>query len=348
MPKPKPSEMTDDELLKAHEDAGFIEVDDVVTPPSDEPTTPPAEVPEPPKEPEKAPEASTEDPSTPPEPPVTPPADEKKPEGEADPQSVPRDRPKKYIPLSQYQAEKAEHKNQIDELNKKITDLQNLKDLSNKPDTNANADKLKEFKEKFAEKYGYDPEDVEELLNLARSSVAVPEEVVNFMKEQQNTQLQKQIAENFNKEFNAFMPSLKDMFPNATPEQIDEAKKLIDQASHTEAYRDKELDYVAFKIKGDLEKVFVTATPPSTETPPPQKGTRVADSGRMGNSNPTAITAESFKGKTSFEELNTMDPEVRSKLINDFDAKTYHAFVQWAGQDKGVEVNRGGRRIRLD
>lgn len=347
MPKQKPSEMTDDELLKAHEDAGFIETDEVVTPPTEEPT-PPEPVPEAPKEPEKAPETPTEDPSTPPENPVEPPATVKEPEGEADPQSVPRDRPKKYIPLSQYQSEKAETKATIDELNKKITDLQNLKDLSNKPDTGANTDKLKEFKEKFAEKYGYDPEDVDELLSIARSSVAVPDEVVNFMKEQQNTQLQKQIADNFNKEFNAFTPSLKDMFPNATPEQIDNAKKLIDQASHTEAYRDKELDYVAFKIKGDLEKVFVTATPPSTETPPPQKGTRVADSGRMGNSNPTAISADSFKGKTSFDELNTMDPEVRSKLINDFDAKTYHNFVQWSGQGQGLEVNRGGRKIRLD
>lgn len=348
MPKPKPSEMTDDELLKAHEDAGLIE--------SDEPTTDPVkEEPkeaEPAKEPEKAPEAvppTKEEPKPATETPKvedTPPTDVPP----ADPQSVvPRDRPKKYIPLSQYQSEKAETKATIDGLNKKIEELQNLKDLSNKPDTTANADKLKEFKEKFAEKYGYDAEDVDELISLVTPNVAVPEEVVTFMKKQQETQLQQAIVESFNKEFNAFVPSLKDMFPSATPEQIDEAKKLIDQASHTEAYKDKELDYVAFKIKGDLEKVFVKSGDPSTEVKTvPNTGRHVADTSRMGNSNPTALSAESFKGKTSFEELNTMDPDVRAKLINEFDSKTYHNFVQWAGQDKGLEVNRGGRKIRLN
>lgn len=60
-------------------------------------------------------------------------------------------------------------------------------------------------------------------------------------------------AQQFEQEFKTVAPTIQGMFPDASAEEIELIKTKIDELAHTEAFHDKELDYVVFKAKDTLK-----------------------------------------------------------------------------------------------
>jgi len=57
----------------------------------------------------------------------------------------------------------------------------------------------------------------------------------------------------FDKEFENALPTLGRLFPNANPEETKVLKAAIDKLAHSDAYHDKEIDYIAFKNQDTLK-----------------------------------------------------------------------------------------------
>jgi hypothetical protein len=118
---------------------------------------------------------------------------------------------------------------------------------------------LEEDIAKLAAEKEIDPEVLKNIIDIARKGVETsPEdkallEQVKVMQAEREEFEQKQI---FETEFKAVLPTLKEQFPNASEEQIEKAKELLDEISHTEKYHDKDIDYVVFKEKEQLAKVL--------------------------------------------------------------------------------------------
>lgn len=71
----------------------------------------------------------------------------------------------------------------------------------------------------------------------------------------QNSQvLEKQM---FEQEFSKVTPSLKEMFPSVSNEELNAIKTKLDEVAHSKEYHDKDLDYVAFKNR-DLLSTLVS------------------------------------------------------------------------------------------
>jgi len=66
----------------------------------------------------------------------------------------------------------------------------------------------------------------------------------------QNSQLL--IKQQFDAEFETVLPQIKSDFPKVTDEELEDIKNSLDEISHTEEFRDKELDYIIFKKKEEL------------------------------------------------------------------------------------------------
>ncbi len=59
----------------------------------------------------------------------------------------------------------------------------------------------------------------------------------------------------FESEFTASLPTLKELLPNASDEEMTAIKAKVDELSHTKEFHDKELDYVIFKNKDVLTQL---------------------------------------------------------------------------------------------
>jgi len=135
---------------------------------------------------------------------------------------------------------------------------------------------LNELKKKLSEKHGMDEESVSDLLNLAVEEVKeyldssgvlrkdLPEDVKKKLdvvdklskKDEDNEQVQ-----SFEREWTDNLPQLKQHFPNAKAEDLEEAKKIVDQVAHSKKFHIYPLDYVIWK---NLDKLKPILTRPAT------------------------------------------------------------------------------------
>lgn len=262
------------------------------------------------------------------------------------------DRPVAYIPIPKYKAEKKEWEDTVAsketalaEANKKIEELTLL---TQKPEgTNKDADI-----EAFMEKTGFDRETVDGLLDLAKSRISTgqaalsPEQLEAVEKATQIVK-EAELEVAFNEEFTSKAePELKKLYPDATPEQLVAVKKFLDPIAHTIDNKDKGLDFIIFKNKEEIAKLFEAPAPTVDDAQPDKK---TIESTRPGAGKPVSLTASDFKAADAdFGLLGDLDQGVRAQIIKDFDSGTYARYIQYAkNQTPGVEVMRNGSRVIL-
>lgn len=215
------------EYIKSLTDAG-VDIPEI-------PKSEPEHVEEPPKEPEQEPESK----------------EEKEPEKQPLPESPKEPRKRSvYDDLKDTRKEKKTLAEENEELKRQLAEFQ-----SNNEDDEE--DKPKGLLEFAAEK-GADPELVERIVQAAREGIT-PNEIDPSLKKDleefkqwktQNAQvIEKQL---FNDEFVAVTPTLKELFPTATDENLASMKPVLDKLSHSKEMHDKELGYVAFKYRSEL------------------------------------------------------------------------------------------------
>jgi len=178
-------------------------------------------------------------------------------------------RPKKYKPLPEYLAEKQTWKEREKEL---LDEIESIK-TSKKSDTRKDDDIDAEIKA-FAEESGIeDPTSVKKLLALAKKATseeltALKEELQSLKKEKElekegkkstdEAEKLKKEQEYFTNEWKQFEPELKEAFEGLTKEQIEEAKVVMDEISHTKEWSKYDLSYIFYKNRKEFEEAIGT------------------------------------------------------------------------------------------
>lgn len=191
-----------------------------------------------PKDTETKPEADQSEPLQKPKP------EEQTPEGEAE-------KPQKrsiYDDLKDERQKRQEAETKAAELEAKLAEASRAQD--GKPAAEATQDAIA-----YAKEVGADPALVQRIIDDARKGIGMDPEtkqllegVKTFM--ESNAKVIE--AQKFNEEFESITPSLKEMFPNATADELGAIKQQLDTLSHTKEWHDKSLDYVAFKNRDTL------------------------------------------------------------------------------------------------
>lgn len=255
-------------------------------------------------------------------------------------------RPVRYIPIDKYQDDKKAWEKTDAELATANARIAELESLSEKV---TGAPKTEEAIKNFSEKYAMEENDVRDLLSAVRSGSELPEGTLETLQSLQLEKAAQKEAEYFNTEWSPLEASLKVRFPNASPEQLKQAREKVNELAHTEKFIDKDLDYVLYKNNADVETLLGEATPPVVETDPTKVPRRTAESSRPAGTRST-LSAADFKDRTDFTDFNTMDPGEVKAIIKDMDPKTYRAYVAFASSQEGqggVTVMRNGQKVVL-
>lgn len=171
-----------------------------------------------------------------------------------------KERPKKYIPIDQYTAEKAENKQKFEEMQKTIDELKKGTTTQEEVDTDVKA---------FAESLGVeDPEVLEKIINFVTTGTKKTmqelktkiDDLASIKTERDQQNQIKQEEMKFNSEWDSFVKgsSFKDAFPDASPEQIAEARAIMDEVSHSKDWSKYDLDYIFFKNRNDFNDALGT------------------------------------------------------------------------------------------
>jgi len=242
-------------------------------------------------------------------------------------------RPEKYIPIKQYTDEKKQWRESEASYKERIGQLEAIaggKEGSKKTET-----AVKEY----AEKYGVDEESVRDLAKIIKGEDKPPVNPETPIKPEDQKLLDeaREIEANqlFAEEFNTLAkPEIKSLFPNATQEQIESAKAELEKLACTSQYLDKSLDFIVYKEKANLGKLFVVGRkgPESSHTAP--------DKGKA------TYTADDFKGgKTPFSVLADLSGDEQNTIIEKMDMKTYESWSNWNVQNDPIVINRKGRKL---
>lgn len=270
------------------------------------------------------------------------PKKEPEPEAEKEEESVgdKPSRPVKYIPIKQYVDEKNKWKGTVEEKDKRIQALEAI--VNGNEGSKKNADAIKAY----ADKYGVDEDSVKDLASLLRSNTddspkppvdnkpTRSEEDQKIIDEAQELKAEKL----FNQEYTSLaVPEIKSLFPDATPEQLEQAKQEVSVLACTEKYIDKSLDFIIYKEREALSKIFKGT--PSRKGPEgkgftPEKGEQ-------------NYSATDFaQGKVSFDVLFELPVSKQNEIIDKMDIKTYEKMSNWINQNDTLAINRGGRKVK--
>lgn len=255
-------------------------------------------------------------------------------------------RPETYIPIAQYTDEKKRWKGTVDEKDKRIADLEAMVKDGGKP----NSQKFEAAVKRYMDKYGVDEEtakaDVERvgIIMEGYKNDDKPAPKKDGDKPELDEETQNKLAEldeikaekAFNEEFSTVAtPELKKYYPNATPEQLAKAKKEIEKIACSRPYLDKSLDYVVFKNRSVLDKVFKA----------PRVGVEgkgaAPDKGKQGT-----YTSDDFVGgKTNFSVLASLPVEEQNAIVEKLPLKDYEAWTHYINMNDPVVINRKGRKF---
>lgn len=250
-------------------------------------------------------------------------------------------RPERYIPVEQHRDQLSRKDKTIADKDHRIAELEAI--------VGQKEGSLKEEKavEAYAEKHGLDidvakeqVEDLREVLGIKHEEKKEEKKTDRLSPEEQALIERAKEVEGkdlFNKEFtSSAIPTLKELFPKATLEQIESAKKIIETIACTDQFLDKTLDFVVFKSQKELSEVFKTKTAgPETQRQTPSKTN-------------TEYTSDDFNsGKISLSELDNLTPEKRNKVIEDMTPSTYEKWCRLNDKNDQLIINRGGKQIRF-
>lgn len=249
------------------------------------------------------------------------------------------ERPEAFIPMPKYLNEKKETEKLLADKDARIEELERIASQHNGADKDADI-------QEFMEQTGFDEDTVRGFLDLAEKRFGKGQTMSQEERDAvaKATQIVKEAELNasFNEEFKTSgEPTIKKAYPNATPEQLAQAKDYLDQLAHTLELRDKPLDFIVWKHQEELGKIFTEETPAMPK--------KTIESSRVGSGKQSVYTASDFKdGKTDFAVLNDLDPSTQAQIVKDMDSNTYGKFVSYVkNQSQGVEVMREGRKVIL-
>lgn len=300
-----------------------------VTPPEAEPVVPPVVPAEPvaPVEP-AAPVVPVEptEPVIPTEPEDVPPV-------------VPEKRPVAYIPLPKYHAEIKAKDDKIKELEALVAKPAPITPATAKVDAAAI--------QAYADKHGMEPDAVQDLIALLpkpeSGAAMAPEALEEFNRIVKEDRDRKAAAFEEKDWTENALPTLKELFPSITDEQVKKAQALLDPIAHTEDGVNLGYDFLVFKNKGEIAKLLEDPAAPAA---PQNKVT--LERGKLGAGSPTRLTAKDFSDdKPDFSMLDSLSPEDQSALVNSFDSKAYKSFLVYKSTTAPLEVMRGGAKIKL-
>ena len=250
----------------------------------------------------------------------------------------PRKRPKRYIPIPQYQDEKKQwgkDKEALEASNVKVKELQSIIDKGvDKPDE-------KVAIKGWAEKHKMSEEAATELIDIVRKNISSPdsdlEEKVNRIADKVVTQeSESYFKEEIKKDF---LPEIKKQYPDATKAQINKAVEIMDEIAHTEKkYKSTSLDYIFFKEADQFADAFGDNV-----------GVHGAERGSIGHGRATGLSAKDFKpdkkGNYDFKQLHEMeDSEVKQGIVSKLDAFATVAYVNSIPED--LEIRRDGNAVK--
>ena len=215
------------------------------------------------KEPEGTPPAEEAPAETPKEPEAeTPKEPEVKKEKPAPLQDEPKPQKRSiYDDYKDLKAEKKTEKEAREAAERENAELKQKLEALGKADTPEEKKEATDDLEAFALKIKADPQAIREMFELFSKRVtpatdpALAEGLKKFQDWQsQNSKVVEQAE--FEKEFTASAPKLKELFPNASPEEMNAIKAELDTISHTKEWHDKSLAYVAFEHKDKLSALI--------------------------------------------------------------------------------------------
>ena len=127
--------------------------------------------------------------------------------------------------------------------------LEKLKEEMSKSKPNeTKSEVLEEDVKALAKELDFDEAKTKRIIEVARKGLELSAEDKQALEEFKNFKTEreeKQQEEIFNEEWNTL--PIKDQFPNASKEQLDKAKEIMDELSHSEKYHKMDMDYILFK-----------------------------------------------------------------------------------------------------
>ncbi len=267
------------------------------------------------------------------------PKDDSEDEPEAD-----RERPKKYIPLPKYQEEKKawqSDKQKLEEANKIIDDL---KKVDSKKQTE---DEEEKALEKLAEKWDTPIEFLKDVKGVVEKGGKIKPETIVEKKETEEKPVengskaisQEEIVKRFDDEFTSFESTLKKQYPNATTDQLAEAKKVMDEFAHTEEFGNYKLGHIMKINSSDFKEILG-----KTKNNPGIEG------GKPGNRGVQEMTSKSFKkdadGNYNFKSLHKMENGLKKEeLVDSLSVDAWDAYVQDLDYQSEMKVTKNDGRI---
>ena len=305
--------------------------------------------PTPPTKVEDQPVDSTPQENTPKEGEPTPPKVEEEPVVDPKPQDPePTPEPPKgnaptypHVPMDKYRDDKQAWQDEKAALESKITELEGIKKLDNAPSTPQNQEDLNKAVKAYAEKHSISEESVLDLVDMVQKNF-LPQDKLEMIDRAHKNAVIDEETRLFDGEFSTVVPDIKKTYPNATDDQVEQVKNLLWEKGHTKEYFDKDLDYVAYKLQGDISTIMKGAE----ETKPGVKGPEM---GNIGHGKDRSVKGADFKGKNDFSVIPTLPDNEQQRVINEMDPETRINYAYWMDQndEHGIEVNRKGRKIIL-
>jgi len=107
----------------------------------------------------------------------------------------------------------------------------------------------------FAQKIGADPATIREMRSLFLKDAGVPADIVEDIKEFKTWKEKNQEVlekQQFEQEFKEVVPTIRELFPTVSQDELDIVKEKIDELAHSKDWHDRDLDYIVFKNKAAL------------------------------------------------------------------------------------------------
>jgi len=181
---------------------------------------------------------------------------------------------KRTVPYGRLKAEIEKRKEVEQDISAKVAEgvKEALASLIKADNKNELPDAVKKAAQELAEETGFDEVGVEKLLRKAKE-LSKENEMPNEVKEKLDKldKLEKLLEEQkaqadtikakdqFNGEWENFIPKLKKQYPNLSDSMLKEAKDKMDELAHTEAHHTHEIDYILFKNKDIFDTLLKTA-----------------------------------------------------------------------------------------
>lgn len=276
------------------------------------------------KEGENAPKTTPEAPKTD-ESTVVPPEKDEKTEDDSTLTTEPKERPKRsiYDDLKEKKKEVKTERELREQAEKERDEIKIKFETLTTAKTPQEQQEALDDLEQFAEATQSDPVMLKQMRDLF---------LKDFKVQDANPELQKDLAEfkawksenqavieksRFDTEFQQVTPTLKELLPNASDEEMQAVRAKVDEISHSAEFHDKELDYVIFRNKDLLSKLVS----------PKKRGME-------------------SKGKKDVQEMSTdFDPNADYASMTGAQRDAWETEYKKMSENKGLSTDARGRKI---